>query len=172
MPNQHVKQVLSDRIQILEVLESLLALAPGYSVHTKTLGEFGVSTNSADDVRAHLSYISDSGVAQIVVPSITRWDFWDKPVRIRDINLVKLHDMQRTTEREIRRMSPRKLYSRIPVELLWVKLRGLFSTTFRMTVAVSMFIAAAVAVVTFLVHSYQQLSHDHGHRSAATSTKP
>lgn len=165
-------RVLSDRIQILEALESLLALAPGQSLYTKTPREFNVSTDSAADVRAHLSYISESGIAQITVPSTTRWDFWDKPVRIRYIDSVKLHVMQRVTQDELRRMFPRKPRFRVPLELLWAKLRGLFSTTFRVTVTVSTFIAAMVAIVTFLVHSYNQLGHDYGHKSVTTSARP
>lgn len=105
------------------------------------------------------------------IPPTTRWDFWDRPVRILDIDLVKLRDMQRITEREIRRISPGKLKFRISFGLLWAKLRSLFSTTFKVTIAVNTFIAAAAAIVTFLVHSYHQVNHDHSHRPATTDTK-
>jgi hypothetical protein len=101
MSNEYMHKVLEERLQILDILESLVTQAPDLEYYEETLSDFGLSTTSNGMV-AHLDYLTKNDIAVFILPSsINEWTFWDSPVRIRDIKPEKLRAMRHSVREQL-----------------------------------------------------------------------
>src|SRR5262249_6659299 len=85
--NEYKRLALEDRLLILNILESLLILAPNARFFEESLGNLGPGM-SVNSIIAHLGTIEQSGIATFILPeSLTEWTALEAPVRIKEIDV-------------------------------------------------------------------------------------
>jgi hypothetical protein len=102
--NKYKRDVLQERLQILNFLEGLVTRSPNSSHYDEMLSNLGRST-TADHMRAHLDEVMKSGVAKFQLPVSHPSEFWALPIRITDIQLDKLQAMQQSIQEELNGMT-------------------------------------------------------------------
>jgi len=101
MQNELKRKVLEDRLQILDVLESLVAQAPDREHYDELLSDFRVGA-SPDSMKAQLEELSRNNIATFILPSSRNArNFWDSVVRVKDIDLPKLQAMRQSIHDEL-----------------------------------------------------------------------
>jgi hypothetical protein len=99
--NEYKRKAIGDRLQLLDVLEALHFQAPHQEYYDEMLSDLGIST-TFEAMTASLDELNRSGVARLTLPDgLTRWNFGDFPVRIKDIDLAKVKEMQHSLESEL-----------------------------------------------------------------------
>jgi hypothetical protein len=105
MINEYKREVLRERLQILNLLEALVTRAPDQGGYEEMLSDFALGI-TASSMEAHLREIEKGGIAKFILPAgLNRWTFWDAPVRITHIELDKLQAMQESVREELAGMT-------------------------------------------------------------------
>jgi hypothetical protein len=151
--------VLEDRLRLLDKLEALLESNPNAINYTLTLADLPLH-GDAGTANGHIDWLQSERVAVFILPLETnRWNFWDMPVRIKEIDrnrLRELQDQTRSQLQELESISPDM--TSVPVaseqrSLVDSRARKFLKAnqkTARIIAAIVAFLASIAIILTFI----------------------
>ena len=94
--------MLEDRLKILDFLETLVTQAPDQPYYEFALADFDMGSTAPSSMRLHLDQLYQYKVLAFTVPAgLSDWNFWDAVIRIRNIDISKVHELQKSTKEEV-----------------------------------------------------------------------
>jgi hypothetical protein len=171
MVNDAKRRTLEYRLQIIDVLESLITLDPVQPVYHRQVSDFDAAADE-NTLRGHFQYLTSKGVAEFILPRTPPWGFPNAVVRIKNIDPSQIRLVREATKRELRQISPRDHGNRLDVHALGQKVSWLFQSGTRIILAAAALITAFAIIIGTVTHGYRFLFGGSGASVTGTITDP
>jgi hypothetical protein len=155
--------VLEDRLSVLDKLEALRANDPSVTTYTVRLADFPFHGAGAAAAASHFNWLQTQGVASFIFPEGTNdWNFWDIPVRIKELDDVRLRELQDQTRSELNELepsssqmiSPPLVAEQQPPDAPMSKFSNTNRKMVKLVVSLVGFLASVAIVVTFIIQMH------------------